>query len=104
MVIVISTIPSITCLIEGIHNNLRKYFYSAYLMFLRTANSTYPSLQVISTRICSFSVCASFHILFGVIGLEAVLANGSVLDMLGTLRKDNTGYDLKHMFIGTFRY
>lgn len=33
-------------------------------------------------------------------GLEAVLANGDVLDMLGTLRKDNTGYDLKHLFIG----
>uniref|UniRef100_A0A7N0UPV7 D-2-hydroxyglutarate dehydrogenase n=1 Tax=Kalanchoe fedtschenkoi TaxID=63787 RepID=A0A7N0UPV7_KALFE len=36
-----------------------------------------------------------------VLGLEAVLANGSVVDMLGTLRKDNTGYDLKHMFIGS---
>lgn len=36
-----------------------------------------------------------------VLGLEAVLANGSVLDMLGTLRKDNTGYDLKHLFIGS---
>ncbi|XP_073036908.1 D-2-hydroxyglutarate dehydrogenase, mitochondrial isoform X2 [Primulina eburnea] len=35
-----------------------------------------------------------------VLGLEAVLANGTVLDMLGTLRKDNTGYDLKHLFIG----
>lgn len=34
-------------------------------------------------------------------GLEAVLANGTVLDMLGTLRKDNTGYDLKHLFIGS---
>lgn len=22
------------------------------------------------------------------------------MDMLGTLRKDNTGYDLKHLFIG----
>ncbi|KAK6150607.1 hypothetical protein DH2020_015539 [Rehmannia glutinosa] len=31
--------------------------------------------------------------------LEVVLANGTVLDMLGTLRKDNTGYDLKHLFI-----
>ncbi|XP_058184157.1 D-2-hydroxyglutarate dehydrogenase, mitochondrial-like [Rhododendron vialii] len=34
-----------------------------------------------------------------VLGLEAVLANGTLLDMLGTLRKDNTGYDLKHLFI-----
>ncbi|XP_057952890.1 D-2-hydroxyglutarate dehydrogenase, mitochondrial isoform X2 [Malania oleifera] len=36
-----------------------------------------------------------------VLGLEAVLADGTVLDMLGTLRKDNTGYDLKHLFIGS---
>ena len=35
-----------------------------------------------------------------VLGLEAVLADGSVLDMLRTLRKDNTGYDLKQLFIG----
>ncbi|KAI3747728.1 hypothetical protein L6452_10339 [Arctium lappa] len=36
-----------------------------------------------------------------VLGLEVVLANGDVMDMLGTLRKDNTGYDLKHLFIGS---
>lgn len=36
-----------------------------------------------------------------VLGVEAILPNGTVLDMLGTLRKDNTGYDLKHLFIGS---
>ncbi|CAL9086251.1 unnamed protein product [Musa textilis] len=36
-----------------------------------------------------------------ILGLEVVLANGTILDMLGTLRKDNTGYDLKHLFIGS---
>lgn len=35
-----------------------------------------------------------------VLGLEVVLADGTVLDMLSTLRKDNTGLDLKHLFIG----
>jgi FAD/FMN-containing dehydrogenase len=35
-----------------------------------------------------------------VLGLEVVLANGEVWDGLRTLRKDNTGYDLKHLFIG----
>ena len=34
------------------------------------------------------------------IGIEVVLADGRVLDMLRTLRKDNTGYDLKQLFIG----
>lgn len=36
-----------------------------------------------------------------VLGVEAVLADGTVLDLLSTLRKDNTGYDLKQLFIGS---
>ncbi|XP_030631201.1 D-2-hydroxyglutarate dehydrogenase, mitochondrial [Chanos chanos] len=36
-----------------------------------------------------------------VLGLEAVLADGKVLNCLSTLRKDNTGYDLKQLFIGS---
>lgn len=35
-----------------------------------------------------------------VLGLEVVLADGTVVDMLGTLIKDNTGYDMKQLFIG----
>jgi FAD/FMN-containing dehydrogenase len=35
-----------------------------------------------------------------VLGLEVVLADGRVLDELKSLRKDNTGYDLRHLFIG----
>ena len=35
-----------------------------------------------------------------VLGLEAVLPDGQVLDRLSALRKDNTGYDLKQLFIG----
>jgi FAD/FMN-containing dehydrogenase len=35
-----------------------------------------------------------------VLGVEVVLADGRVLDLLRTLRKDNTGYDLKQLFIG----
>ncbi len=35
-----------------------------------------------------------------VLGLEVVLADGRVLDGLKGLRKDNTGYDLKQIFIG----
>jgi D-lactate dehydrogenase (cytochrome) len=36
-----------------------------------------------------------------VLGLEVVLADGRVLDTLRTLRKDNTGYDLKSLFLGS---
>ena len=35
-----------------------------------------------------------------VLGLEAVLPDGTIVDDLGTLRKNNTGYDLKQLFIG----
>ncbi|HEX2593613.1 MAG TPA: FAD-binding oxidoreductase [Rhizomicrobium sp.] len=35
-----------------------------------------------------------------VLGVEAVLADGRVLDLTRGLRKDNTGYDLKQLFIG----
>lgn len=35
-----------------------------------------------------------------VLGLEVVLPDGHVIDGMLHLRKDNTGYDLKHLFIG----
>ena len=35
-----------------------------------------------------------------VLGLEIVLPNGDIIEGLKSLRKDNTGYDLKHIFMG----
>ncbi|WP_111558775.1 FAD-binding oxidoreductase [Paracoccus sediminilitoris] len=35
-----------------------------------------------------------------VLGLTAVLADGRIIEEMNTLPKDNTGYDLKQMFIG----
>lgn len=35
-----------------------------------------------------------------VLGIEAVLPDGRIWNGLRTLRKNNTGYDLKHLFIG----
>jgi len=35
-----------------------------------------------------------------VLGLEVVLPNGEIWDGMRALRKDNTGYALKHLFIG----
>src|SRR5215475_12674410 len=34
------------------------------------------------------------------LGVEAVLADGRVLNLLSKLKKDNTGYDLRNLFIG----
>jgi len=36
-----------------------------------------------------------------VLGLEAVLPDGTIVDDLSKLRKNNTGYDLKQLFIGS---
>src|SRR6202042_613239 len=35
-----------------------------------------------------------------VLGLEVVLADGRILSGLNKLKKDNTGYDLRNLFIG----
>lgn len=35
-----------------------------------------------------------------VLGLEVVLPNGEIMSSMNALRKDNTGYDLKQLFIG----
>lgn len=36
-----------------------------------------------------------------VVGLQTVLADGTILDGLNTNRKDNTGYDYKQLMIGS---
>lgn len=36
-----------------------------------------------------------------VLGLEVVLPDGTILDCLSSLQKDNTGYDVKQLFIGS---
>ncbi|MDZ7906231.1 MAG: FAD-binding oxidoreductase [Cypionkella sp.] len=36
-----------------------------------------------------------------VLGIEAVLPDGSIMNGLKRLRKDNTGYDLRHLLIGS---
>ncbi len=36
-----------------------------------------------------------------VLGVEVVLADGRIMNVLNKLKKDNTGYDLKHLFVGS---
>ncbi|MEM9222202.1 MAG: FAD-binding oxidoreductase [Pseudomonadota bacterium] len=55
---------------------------------------------LISTNAGGTGVLAYGNMRDQVLGLEVVLADGSVWNGLRALRKDNTGYDLKHLFIG----
>lgn len=36
-----------------------------------------------------------------VLGVEAVLADGKILNLMSNFKKDNTGFHLKHLFIGS---
>jgi len=54
----------------------------------------------ISTNAGGISVLRYGNMRQLVLGLEVVLADGTVIDGLRRLRKDNAGYDLKQMFIG----
>jgi FAD/FMN-containing dehydrogenase len=55
---------------------------------------------VISTNAGGLQVLSYGSMRAQVLGLEVVLADGRVWDGLRALRKDNTGFDLKQLFIG----
>ncbi len=55
---------------------------------------------IISTNAGGMQVLSYGNMREQVLGLEVVLADGRVWDGLSALRKDNTGYDLKQLFIG----
>lgn len=55
---------------------------------------------VISTNAGGVNVLRYGNMRDLVLGLEVVLADGRIWNGLRRLRKDNTGYDLKHLFIG----
>lgn len=55
---------------------------------------------LISTNAGGVQVLSYGNMRAQVLGLEVVLADGSIWDGLSSLRKDNTGYDLKQVFIG----
>lgn len=56
---------------------------------------------VISTNAGGLQVLSYGNMRAQVLGLEVVLANGTIWHGLSGLRKDNTGYDLKQLFIGS---
>jgi FAD/FMN-containing dehydrogenase len=55
---------------------------------------------VISTNAGGIQVLSYGSMRAQVLGLEVVLADGRIWDGMRALRKDNTGFDLKHLFIG----
>ncbi len=56
---------------------------------------------MIATNAGGIKVLRYGHMRGQVLGLEVVLADGTVLSNLNSLKKNNTGLDLKHIFIGS---
>ncbi|KAI5065125.1 hypothetical protein GOP47_0019820 [Adiantum capillus-veneris] len=86
------------CILENLDNYLLEKGYMMPLDF-----GAKGSCQIggnISTNAGGVHLLRYGSLRANVLGLEIVLANGEVIDSLRTLRKDNTGYDLKQLFIG----
>jgi FAD/FMN-containing dehydrogenase len=61
-----------------------------------------PSLGgMVSTNAAGTRVLRYGDVRHNLLGLEVVLADGTVLDLMTALRKNNTGLDAKQLFVGT---
>jgi D-2-hydroxyglutarate dehydrogenase len=86
------------CILENLDNYVQKH---GYMMPLDLgAKGTCQIGGNVSTNAGGLRLLRYGSLHGTVLGLEIVLADGTILDCLSTMRKDNTGYDLKQLFIG----
>ncbi|EFA01450.2 D-2-hydroxyglutarate dehydrogenase, mitochondrial isoform X1 [Tribolium castaneum] len=93
----------LTCLAGCVLQNLDEYLAERNLIFPLDLGAK-GSCQIggnVSTNAGGLRVLKYGNLHGNVLGLEAVQANGVVLDFLTCHKKDNTGYHLKHLFIGS---
>ncbi|TMW56256.1 hypothetical protein Poli38472_008904 [Pythium oligandrum] len=87
------------CILENLDNYVAKH---GYMMPLDLgAKGTCQIGGNVSTNAGGLRLLRYGSLHGTVLGVEAVLADGTVVDALSTMRKDNTGYDLKQLFIGS---
>eukprot|EP01038_Epipyxis_sp_PR26KG_P018372 gene18372-25882_t len=87
------------CILENLNNNLQDYNYQIPLDLGAKGSCMIGGNIATNAGGLRFIKYKSLHA--NVLGLEVVLANGKVLNMLRSLRKDNVGYSLKNLFIGS---
>jgi FAD/FMN-containing dehydrogenase len=93
-----SLIAEAGCLLEQVHQAAQ-----AAERFLPLTLGSQGSCQIggnLSTNAGGTNVLRYGMMRDLVLGLEVVLADGRILETLTTLRKDNTGYDIKSLFLG----
>ncbi|DBA00525.1 TPA: hypothetical protein N0F65_006429 [Lagenidium giganteum] len=87
------------CILENLDNHVAK---EGYMMPLDLgAKGTCQIGGNLSTNAGGLRLLRYGSLHGSVLGVEAVLADGTVIDCLSTMRKDNTGFDLKQLFIGS---
>ena len=93
-----SMVAEAGCILSNIHNAADQVdrFFPLHLGSQGTARIG----GLISTNAGGVAVLRYGMMRDLMLGMEVVLADGRVWDGLSGLRKDNTGYDLKHLFCG----
>ncbi|MGC6530657.1 MAG: FAD-binding oxidoreductase [Candidatus Puniceispirillaceae bacterium] len=86
------------CILENIHNEAAKY--DLYFPLNLAAKGSCTIGGNLSTNAGGINVLRYGNTRDLCLGLEVVLMGGKVMNLLTPLRKDNTGYDLKQLFIG----
>ena len=87
------------CILESIHQFVKKYNLSFPISI-----GSRGSCQIggnIATNAGGLNVLKYGSLRNNIIGLEAVLNNGEIYSNLKNIRKDNSGYDIKQLLIGS---
>ncbi|KAL3281916.1 hypothetical protein HHI36_005119 [Cryptolaemus montrouzieri] len=87
------------CVLENLHNYLNDYD-----LMMPIDLGAKGSCQIggnTSTNAGGIRLYRYGNLHGNILGLEAVKADGEIIDCMNTLKKDNTGFHLKHIFIGS---
>ncbi|XP_037934034.1 D-2-hydroxyglutarate dehydrogenase, mitochondrial [Teleopsis dalmanni] len=87
------------CILENLDNKTREVGL-VVPVDLGAKSSCYIGGNV-STNAGGLRVLRYGNLHGSVLGVEAVLASGQIIDLMSDFKKDNTGYHLKHLFIGS---
>ena len=87
------------CIAEDISSHVQEFGYE--LPYNLGSRASCQLGGNIATNVGGSKFVKHGSLRYNVLGLEVVLADGTILDDMSTIRKDNAGYDLKQLFIGS---
>ncbi len=87
------------CIMQNIQDYVKPYGYE--LPWDLAAKGTAQIGGNLATHVGGLTFIRHGPLRAYITGIEVVLADGEILNLLSELRKDNTGFDLKQLFIGS---